>query len=62
MLSATYPKKIFFACPHFPPWKPPSYSVEFTLSSACSRSDHPLFGRGAALDHLDPLPSYDLTI
>ena len=34
----------------------PSFTVEFTLSFPCSRSDPPLSRQGAALSHLDSLP------
>ena len=34
----------------------PSFTVESTLSSSCSRSDPPLSRQGAALAHLDSLP------
>ena len=41
-------------------WNLPSFTVEFTLSSPCSRSDPPLSRQRAALAHLDSLPLYDL--
>ena len=37
-------------------WNLPSFTVESTLSSPCSRSDPPLSRQGAALAHLDSLP------
>ena len=53
---------ILFACPPFLPWNPPSFAVELTLSSLCSRSDPPLSRYDGALAHLDFLPSYNLVI
>ena len=38
MLPSTSPREAVLACPPFPPWNLPS----FTLSSSCSRSDPPL--------------------
>ena len=61
MLPSTAPKKavlVFLSCP---PWNLPSFSVESTLSSPCSRSDPPLSRQGAALAHLDSLP-HDLVL
>ena len=40
----------------------PSFTVESTLSSPCSRSDPPLSRQGAALAHLDSLPPHDLVL
>ena len=51
-----------FACPPSPPSNLPSFMVESTLSSPCSRSDFPLTCQGAALAHLDSLPPYDLVL
>ena len=36
--------------------------MESTLSFPCSRSDPPLFRQGAALAHLDSLPTYNLVL
>ena len=56
MLPPTCSRKALLACPPFPPWNLPSFTVESTLSTPCSRSD-PLHSRqGAALAHLDSLP------
>ena len=52
----TSPKEALLACPPFPPWNLPSFTVESTLSSSCSRSDPPFFRQDAALAHLDSLP------
>ena len=56
MLPSTSPRKALLACPSFPPWNLPSFSVDSTFSSLCSRSDLPLSRQGAALAHLDSLP------
>ena len=56
MLPSTSPREAFFACPSFPPWNLPSFTVESTLSSPCSRSDPHLTRQGSALAHLDSLP------
>ena len=40
----------------------PSFTVESTLSSPCSRSNPPLSRQGAALAHLDSLPPHNLVI
>ena len=48
MLPSTSPWKALLECPPSPPWNLPSFTVEFTLSSPCSRSD-------PALAHLDSL-------
>ena len=44
---------LFMLPPRFP---------SLTVSSSCSRSDHPLSRRGAALAHLDSLPPHDLVL
>ena len=56
MLPFTSPREALVACPPSPPWNLPSFTVESTLSSPCSRSDPPLSRQGAALTHLDSLP------
>ena len=53
MLPPTSPREVLFTCPPPSPWNPPSFIVELTLSSACSRSE-------PSLAHLDSLPSHDL--
>ena len=58
----TSPREALVACPSFPPWNLPSFTVESTLSSLCSRSDHPLSRQGAALTYLDSLPPHDLVL
>ena len=60
MLPSTCSREALVACPPFPPWNLPSFTVESTLSSPCSRSDPPLSRQGAALANLDSLPSHDL--
>ena len=62
MLPSTSPREALLACPPSPPWNLPSFTVESTLSSPCSRSDPPLSRQGAAFPHLDSLPSHDLVL
>ena len=62
MLPSTSSREAFLACPPFPPWNLPSFTVESTLISPCSRSDPPLSRLGAALAHLDSLPPHDLVL
>ena len=56
MLLSTSPKELLLACSLSPPWNLPSFTVEFTLSFPCSRSDLPFSRQGAALAHLNSLP------
>ena len=56
MLPSTSSREALLACPPFPHWDLPSFTVESTLSSPCSRSDPPLSRQDAALAHLDSLP------
>ena len=60
MLPPTSPREALLACPPCPPWNLPSFTVESTLSTPCSRSDPPHSRQGAALAHLDSLPPHDL--
>ena len=62
MLPSTSPREALLVCPPFPPWNSPSFTVEFTLSSPCSRPDLPLTRQSAALAHLDSLPPHDLVL
>ena len=62
MLPSTCSREALVACPPCPPWHLPSFTVESTLSSPCSRSDPPLSRQGAALAHLDSLPPHDLVL
>ena len=62
MLPATSPRDALLACPPFPPWNLPSFTVESTLSTPCSRFDPPLSRQGAAFAHLDSLPPHDLVL
>ena len=62
MLPSTSPREALVACPPFPPWGLPSFSVESTLFSPCSHSDPPLSRQGAALAHLDSLPPHDVVL
>ena len=39
IFPSTSPREALFACPLSPPWNLPFFTVEPTLSSACSRSD-----------------------
>ena len=62
MLPSTCSREAFFACPPFLAWNLPSFMVESTLSTPCSRSDPPLSHQNAALAHLDSLPHHDLVL
>ena len=62
MLPSTCSREALVACPPCPPWNLPSFTVESTLSSPCSRSDPPHSRQGAALAHLDSLLSHDLVL
>ena len=55
-LPSTCSREALVACPPCPSWNLPSFTVESTLSSPCSRSDPPHSRQGAALAHLDSLP------
>ena len=59
MLPSTCCREALLACPS---WNLPSFTVESTLSSPCSRSDSPHSRQGAALAHLDSLPPHDLVL
>ena len=61
-LPSTCSREALVACPPCPPWHLPSFTVESTLSSPCSRSDPPHSRQGAALAHLDSLPPHDLVL
>ena len=41
MLPFTCSREALLPCPPFPPWNLPSFTVESTLSTPCSRSDSP---------------------
>ena len=62
MLPSTSSRENLLAYPPFPPWNLPSFTVESTLSTPCSRSDPPLSHQGAALTHLDSLLPHDLVL
>ena len=62
MLPSTCSREALLACPPCPPWNLPSFTVEFTHSTPCSRSDPPHSRQGAALAHLDSLPPHDLVL
>ena len=62
LLPSTSFREAPLACPPCPPWNLPSFTVESTLSSPCSRSDPPLTRQGVALTHLDSLPLHDLVL
>ena len=62
MLPSTSSRETILACPSFPPWNLPFFTVESTFSSSCSRSDPPLTHQGAALTHPDSLLSHDLVV
>ena len=57
MLPSTCSRETLLACPPCPPWNLPSFTVEFTLSTPCSRSR-----QGATLAHLDFLLHHDLVL
>ena len=59
MVLSTCSREALLACP---PWNLPSFTVESTLSTLCSRSDPPLSRQGAALAHLDSLPPHDMVL
>ena len=56
MLPSTCSRDAFLACPPCPSWNLPSFTVESTLSTPCSRSDPPLSRQGVAL------PPHDLVL
>ena len=62
MLPSTSLREALLACPACPPWNLPSFIVESTFSSPCSRSDLPLSRQGVALAHLDSLSLLDLVL
>ena len=62
MLPSTCSREALVACPLFPPWNLPSFTVEPTLPTPCSRSDLPLPRQGSALAHLDSLPPHVLVL
>ena len=62
MLPSTSPREALVACPPCPPWNLPSFTVESTLPTPCSRSEPPLSRQGAALAHLDFLLPHDLVL
>ena len=45
MLPSISSREALLACPPCPPWNLPSFTVESTLSSPCSRSDPPFFAK-----------------
>ena len=57
MLPSTCSRETLLACPPCPPWNLPSFTVEFILSTPCSRSR-----QGATLAHLDFLLHHDLVL
>ena len=56
MLPSASLREALLACPPFPPWNLPLFTVESTLPSPCSRFDPPLSRQGADLAYLDSLP------
>ena len=62
MLPSTCSREALVACPPCPPWNLPSFTVESTLPTPCSRSDPPHSRQGAALAHLDSLPPHNLVL
>ena len=62
MLPSTCSREALVAFPPCPPWNLPSFTMESTLSSPCSRSDRLHSRLGAALAHLDSLSPHDLIL
>ena len=62
MLPSTCSGEALVACPPCSPWNLPSFTVESTLPTPCSRSDPPLSRQSAAFAHLDSLPHHDLVL
>ena len=62
MFSSASPREALLACPPSPPWNLPSFTVETTLFSPCSRSDTTLSHKNATLAHLDSFSPYDLVL
>ena len=62
MIPSTPSREALVACPLFPLWNLPSFTVESTLPSPCSRSDPPLSHQSAALAHLNSLPLHDVVL
>ena len=62
MHPSTCSREALLACPSFPPWNLPSFTVKSTVSFPCSHSDPPHSRQGAALAHLDSLPPHDLIL
>ena len=56
MLPSTCSGEALLACSPCPSWNLPSFTVESTLPTPCSRSDPLLSRQGAALAYLDSLP------
>ena len=55
MLPSTCSREALVACPSFPPWNLPLFTMESTLPIPCSCSDPPLSRQDAALAQLDSL-------
>ena len=62
MLPSTSLREALLACPPFPLWNLPLFTVEFTVTTLCSHFDPPLSCQGAALAHLDSLLRHDLVL
>ena len=62
MPPSTASREALLGCPSFLAWNLSSFTVEFTLSSPCSRSNPSLSRQDAALTHLDSLPPHDLVL
>ena len=62
LLPSTCSREALLSCPPCPPSNLPSFTVESTLSTPCSRSEPPHSRQGAALAHLDSLPPHDLVL
>ena len=62
VLPPTSPREVLLACPFSPHWNLPFFTVEFTLSSPCSRSHSLLSRQSVGLAHLDSLPPHNVVI
>ena len=62
MLPSTSSREALLACPPFPPWNLFLFTVEYTLSAPCFRSDPPLSRQGVVPAHLDSLLPHDLVL
>ena len=62
MLPPTSPREALLVCPQSPPWNLPSFTVESTLSSVCSRPDPSLSLAKVRPSLILTLPPYNLVL